>query len=372
VEIIAMNRRQLSLALPFLGLVGLPLGAAAKPSAALMAAVNGPQRTPANRVRDRFRHPAETLTFWGLAPGMTVVEVTPAGGYWTEILAPYLLATGGRYVAGVGGDGAAFKARYSDRSTWGAIEVAAFDATSGPLVPAGSADLVITARNIHDWMWVPGRLDRALADFHAALKPRAILGVEEHRADPRPMNPEARDGYVSTAWLTTAVEKAGFALDGVSEINAGGLRSGQVRSHRRERPDDPTLSQDLRAPMGRAIALTRNNNRSLMADRRQGGTVLVARRRAPTRTSNLDTARRLPKACGRDYIGCHECFVRNTPAARANDRCWRRAQTARGARRAARRSRAIGGAGSRRLRLFRRLGGGSGQVGGQAPAFAGL
>jgi predicted methyltransferase len=220
VEIIAMNRRQLSLALPLLGLVGLPLGAAAKPSAALMAAVNGRQRTPANRLRDRFRHPAETLAFWGLTPGMTVVEVSPAGGYWTEILAPYLLATGGRYVAGVGGDRAAFKATYSDRSTWGAIEVAAFDAASGPLVPAGSADLVITARNIHDWMWVPGRLDKALADFHAALKPRAILGVEEHRADPRPMNPQARDGYVSTAWLTTAVEKAGFALDGASEINA--------------------------------------------------------------------------------------------------------------------------------------------------------
>jgi predicted methyltransferase len=79
---------------------------------------------------------------------------------------------------------------------------------------------VITARNIHDWMWTPGRLDKALADFHAALKAGGLLGVEEHRADPRKMVAEARDGYVETAWLTNAVTKAGFHLEAASEINA--------------------------------------------------------------------------------------------------------------------------------------------------------
>jgi predicted methyltransferase len=215
-----MNRRQIALALSTLPIAGLAARAFAAPGNALRSAVDGPQRTAKNRARDPWRHPAETLTFWGLAPGMTVVEIEPAGGYWAEILAPYLKATGGRYVAAAGGDTAAFKARYADPAVWGDITVVPFAATGGPLAPDGSADLVFTSRNIHDWMWTPGRLDKALADFHAALKPRAVLGVEEHRADPRPMVPEAHDGYVSVAVLTGAVEKAGFRLDASSEINA--------------------------------------------------------------------------------------------------------------------------------------------------------
>jgi predicted methyltransferase len=215
-----MNRRQFALALSGLPIAGFGAQALAAPGKALRAAIEGPQRSSTNRARDSWRHPAETLAFWGLAPGMTVVEIDPSGGYWTEILAPYLKATGGRYVAAQGGDTAAFKARYADPAVWGAITVTPFEATSGPLVAPGAADMVITARNIHDWMWTPGRLDKALGDFHAALKPAAILAVEEHRADPRPMVPEAHDGYVSVAFLESAVEKAGFRLDGASEINA--------------------------------------------------------------------------------------------------------------------------------------------------------
>jgi predicted methyltransferase len=215
-----MNRRQLALALSALPLAGLPLTAWAEVSPALRAAVDGPARTAKNRVRDPFRHPAETLSFWGLKPGMTVIEIDPSGGYWTEILAPYLKAAKGRYVAAQGGDLTAFKALYADPSVWGDIQVTPFGAASGPLVAAGTADMVIASRNIHDWMWTPGVLDKALSDFHAALKPGAILAVEEHRADPRPMIPEAHDGYVATAWLTAAVEKAGFKLDASSEINA--------------------------------------------------------------------------------------------------------------------------------------------------------
>jgi predicted methyltransferase len=215
-----MNRRQLALALSSLPVVCFGARAFAAPGEALRAAVDGPERSANNRARDPWRHPVETLAFWGLAPGMTVVEIDPSGGYWTEILAPYLKMTGGHYVAAQGGDQAAFKARYADPAVWGAITVTPFEVTSGPLVPAGTADMVITARNIHDWMWTPGLLEKALGDFHAALKPAAILAVEEHRADPRPMVPEARDGYVSVALLEGDVEKAGFRLDGASDINA--------------------------------------------------------------------------------------------------------------------------------------------------------
>ena len=215
-----MNRRKFAFLLATLPLAAGPRARAASHDTALRNAIDGPRRTIANRVRDPFRHPAATLTFWGLRPGMTVVEIDPSGGYWTEILAPYLKATDGRYVAAQGGDTTAFKARYADRAVWGDVTVTPFEATGGPLVPDGTADLVITSRNLHDWMWTPGRVEKALADFHAALKPRGLLGVEEHRADPRPMVPEARDGYVATAWLTRAVEKAGFQFDGASEINA--------------------------------------------------------------------------------------------------------------------------------------------------------
>ncbi len=199
-----MNRRQLAIALSALPLASMPIHALASISGALKASVAGPQRTAKNRVRDAFRHPAETLSFWGLRPRQTVIEIDPAGGYWTEILAPYLKANHGHYVAAQAGDGAAFKALYGDPAVWGETTLAKFEATSGPLVPDGTADMVIASRNIHDWMWTPGRLDKALADFHAALKHGGVLAVEEHRADPRPIVNEARDGYVATACVPEA------------------------------------------------------------------------------------------------------------------------------------------------------------------------
>jgi predicted methyltransferase len=216
-----MNRRQLALALSALAGAGVaPFPAAAEPSPLLLSLVKSPLRNPKNAARDPFRHPAQSLDFWGLKPGMTVIEIDPAGGYWTEILAPYLRATGGKYVAAFGGDQSAFKTRFADAAVWGPMDVVDLSASSGALISNGSADLVLTSRNIHDWMWTPGLLDKFLADFHAALKPQGILAVEEHRADPRPMTTEARDGYVATAWLTNKVQSAGFVLASSSEINA--------------------------------------------------------------------------------------------------------------------------------------------------------
>lgn len=199
---------------------------------ALRAAVHGDQRTAEHKARDAHRHPYETLTFWGLKPNQTVVEISPGSGYWTEILAPYAKATGGTYVATAADltnpdlpeaakkARAAFEARYADEAKFGKVQYAGFGARSGPLGPEGSADMVITARNIHNWMWQEGMLDKAMKDFHAVLKPGGVLAVEEHRADPRPQVEGARDGYVSVASVVAAAEKAGFELEAQSEVNA--------------------------------------------------------------------------------------------------------------------------------------------------------
>lgn len=216
---IRTNRRLFAAGLSTLALAGPARLLAAQPDA-LAAAVAGPQRAAGNRARDRHRHPADSLAFWGLAPGMTVVEIYPGGGYWTEILAPYAKATGGRYIATVGANPAPFQAKFADQAVWGQVGYTPFSATSGALGPPNSADLVLTARNIHNWMWQPGMLDKALKDFAAVLKPGGILAVEEHRSDPRPMVAEARDGYVATDYVVAQAAKAGLVLDARSEINA--------------------------------------------------------------------------------------------------------------------------------------------------------
>jgi len=199
--------------------------------AQLEAAVAGAQRTPENKARDAARHPVETLAFWGLKPKQTVIELSPGGGYWTEILAPYAKATGGTYVAtaadldnpklseGARKGRAAFEAKYADTAKYGPIRYVNFGPVSGPLGPAGSADMVITARNIHNWM-MNGSLDKVLKDAHAVLKPGGILAIEEHRSDPKPELPGVSNGYVSTATVIAAAEKAGFKLAGKSEVNA--------------------------------------------------------------------------------------------------------------------------------------------------------
>lgn len=184
---------------------------------ALRSAVDGAQRIAANRARDVARHPIETLTFWGLQPGATVVEISPGSGYWTEILAPYAKATGGRYTAVVSVKGqAAFAQTYGDTAKFGTVGTVLSDAAYGP---PGSADMVITARNVHNFIWSKS-LDEVLAKSFAALKPGGVLAVEEHRADPRPMVQDARDGYVSIAVVVAAAEKAGFRLEAQSQVNA--------------------------------------------------------------------------------------------------------------------------------------------------------
>jgi predicted methyltransferase len=212
-----MTARILFLGLAFASALALPASAA---DSQLAAAIASPTRAAENTVRDRYRHPQASLAFWGVKPAQTLIEIAPSNGYWTEILAPYSKATGGHYIAAEGKPGQMLPAKFADKAIYGDIAYTVFNNTSGPLGPAGSADLVLTARNIHDWMWTPGYAEKAMADFFVVLKPGGILAVEEHRADPRPQIGDAHDGYVATATIVNLAKKAGFVLDARSEINA--------------------------------------------------------------------------------------------------------------------------------------------------------
>jgi predicted methyltransferase len=188
-------------------------------------AVAGSWRKPAFVARDAVRHPAEELAFFGLKPDMTVVEIWPGGGYWTEILAPYLHDHGTYYAAGSGGEESkarvALQARIAaDPAIFGKVKLSDLGKGSDDIAPAGSADLVVTFRNVHNWM-ADGWADQAFAAFFKALKPGGILGVEEHRgAADKPQDPKAESGYVRQDYTIALAKKAGFELVAASEIDA--------------------------------------------------------------------------------------------------------------------------------------------------------
>jgi predicted methyltransferase len=192
-------------------------------------AVAGEWRTPADKLRDAWRHPIQSLDFWGLKPGMTVVEFWPGAGWYTDILAPFLAATGGTlYAANLEpADNAAIQALEAyrrkleeNRKLYGEVTITAFGPTSGPVAPAGTADLALFLRNVHNWM-AGGIIDKAFRDAFAALKPGGVLGVEEHRADPGTVQDVlAADGYVQQAYVIELAKEAGFVLGEASEINA--------------------------------------------------------------------------------------------------------------------------------------------------------
>ena len=194
--------------------------------AALRTAVSASNRPTTSAARDQYRHPYDTLTFWGVKPHQHVIEILPAGvgGYWAEILAPYAKATGGTYtgtVANLSANDDPFRARFADENKYGKIRWQAWDAKEGSsLGPKNSADVVITSRYVHIWLTTPGAFEAALKSVYAVLKPGGILAIEDHRADPRAQVPGAADAYVSTAVMVDVVQKAGFKLEDASEINA--------------------------------------------------------------------------------------------------------------------------------------------------------
>ena len=188
---------------------------AAKAAAAdpvLAEVVAGDWRSDEAKARDRYRHPVESLTFyWGLQPGMTILEVQPGGAsWWTEILAPYakrtrrcLLCDGSRCRQSGALRGCPqgafvhFEARYGAKpDLYGKVGVVNWGPKSKPL-PKSSYDFILTARSIHGWMGTPGMLEKTFREFHDALKPGGILAVEQHRANPGPQDPKAASGYVT-------------------------------------------------------------------------------------------------------------------------------------------------------------------------------
>jgi len=222
-----MGFRAVTTAIAFVALCAAPAclaspgsGAAGGVDAALAASVESPARSPQNTARDIYRHPKESLSFWGLKPGMAILEIWPGGGYWTEILAPYAKATNGSYLAALGSATQTLPAKFSQTAVYGSIATTVFNEKSPALAKPGSMSFVLLSRNLHDWMSTQGEPEKAMRDFYAALKPGGILAIEQHRADPRPMKPGASDGYMSTAVVVKLAEGAGFKLAATSEINA--------------------------------------------------------------------------------------------------------------------------------------------------------
>lgn len=212
--------------------IATPLPALAGPT--LAEAVAGDWRTPAFRDRDAHRHPLETLSFFGIEAGQTVVEVWPGSGWYLEILAPLLAENGAYYAASMGpatgdGDGAAYRNRnhktlldkIASDAHFAKTQVTTLmppDATE--LAPAGSADVVLTFRNVHNWMGA-GTADAMFSAFHKALKAGGTLGVVEHRAKPgTSMEDMIKSGYVTEAHVIELAERAGFELAERSEVNA--------------------------------------------------------------------------------------------------------------------------------------------------------
>ena len=202
-------------------------------SAALDAALAGSHRSDRNKARDQFRHPRETLSFFGLRRDMTVVEIWPGGGWYTEVLAPVLKGKGKLYAAQYGSNpafdyqrnenaGLQEKAK-KNPDVFGEVQFTALWAPNElAIAPAGTADMVLTFRNVHNWLAPDYKQDPAkmFGAFFTALKPGGILGVVDHRwPDPKTEDPKAAKGYVSEERVISLAKAAGFELVGRSDVN---------------------------------------------------------------------------------------------------------------------------------------------------------
>jgi predicted methyltransferase len=209
------------------------VAAVSGPDPALTAAIAGDWRLPEQVARDKYRHPAEALGFWGLKPGMTILEVQPGGApaWWAEIVAPYARMTGGKYYATAADLGnpslsdsqrkgrERFATFYAAKpEIYGTVGLLNFGAVSGPL-PAKTFDLVLTARSVHGWMGA-GITQKVLTDLYASLKVGGILALEQHRTNPGPQDLKAPQGYVTEAYVIDQARLAGFEFVGRSDINA--------------------------------------------------------------------------------------------------------------------------------------------------------
>ncbi|MGA9574664.1 MAG: methyltransferase [Lysobacterales bacterium] len=203
-------------------------------SAALDAAIIGEHRSDENKARDKFRHPKETLAFFGFRSDMTVVEIWPGGGWYTEILAPALKESGKFYAAQYSPNPAfgyqrryygAFLTRLGEKpKIYRDVEITALDFPYDlRIAPAGSADMVLTFRNAHNWVnpdYGSNAAALAFKVFFDALKPGGVLGVVDHRwPDASNEDPKAENGYLSEERIIQLAETAGFELAARSDIN---------------------------------------------------------------------------------------------------------------------------------------------------------
>ena len=198
--------------------------------AKLEAALAGEHRSDRNRARDEYRHPLETLEFFGLRSDMAVVEVWPGGGWYSEVLAPVLREQGQYYAAHWPIDSprpyvTAALGRYRDKlasapGVYDGVTMTHVGPGAWEMVAPGSADMVLTFRSVHNWM-AEGNAQQMFEAFFAALKPGGVLGVVQHRGDPAvPQDPRAATGYVTEAWILSLANSAGFETVGSSEVNA--------------------------------------------------------------------------------------------------------------------------------------------------------
>ena len=224
-----MRRRTLLLAA---AAVSACPGAGRAADDALARAVRSPGRSAAFVARDGARHPLEELAFFGVTPESSVVEIWPGRGYWTEILAPLLHDAGTYRLALAPADGGPVDAQFAkgsapmreklaaDPATYGRVMLTELGQGHDDLAPAGSVDVVLTFRNLHNWLG-QGDAPEMLAAIRRALRPGGVLGVEDHRGSTaRPQDPEAASGYVRQDYAVALVERAGFELAASSEMAA--------------------------------------------------------------------------------------------------------------------------------------------------------
>ncbi len=214
---------------PFALIIAAAVAAPATGATPFDAAIAGAHRSDANKARDVYRHPAQTLGYFGIKPDMTVVEISPSGGWYTEILAPYLAAKGTFYAAHsnpAASDGAAkavqkFKDKLAaNPAVYGKVQVTAFGKGSYDIAPAGTADAVLTFRNVHNFYMNDFAPD-AFKAFFKALKPGGVLGIEEHRLPEDKPDAMMKDsGYMKVSYVRKLAEAAGFKYVGASNVNA--------------------------------------------------------------------------------------------------------------------------------------------------------
>jgi predicted methyltransferase len=220
----ALLRPRLTLTAALLA-AALPLTIAGLPQSAIAA----PSRTPANVARDQYRHPLETLAFFDVKPTDTVVEIWPGGGWYTEILAPYLKDKGTFWGVDFWPDSLrGLRAlQEKDAALYGKVKLAAFPAKDAePRVTAGTADVVLTFRNVHNWQMGYRQTNQPYADeafkqMFAMLKPGGTLGIVDHRLpESADVAREKSSGYVKTSTIRKLAEAAGFEYVGASDVNA--------------------------------------------------------------------------------------------------------------------------------------------------------